>query len=66
MNKKFVYQVGGNKKVILCCTANQISRCQKEFKYKYSTQMWSQYYYMGVKLGKIIQPDDKKIAVIYT
>jgi hypothetical protein len=26
MNKKFVYQVGNNKKVILWCTANQISR----------------------------------------
>jgi hypothetical protein len=26
MNKKFVYQVGNNKKVILRCTANQISR----------------------------------------
>jgi len=25
MNKKFVYQVGNNKKVILLCTANQIS-----------------------------------------
>jgi len=25
MNKKFVYQVGNNKKVILWCTANQIS-----------------------------------------
>jgi len=29
MNKKFVYQVGNNKKVILWCTANQISRCKK-------------------------------------
>ena len=26
MNKKFVYQIGNNKKVILWCTANQISR----------------------------------------
>jgi len=26
MKKKFVYQVGNNKKVILWCTANQISR----------------------------------------
>jgi len=26
MNKKFVYQVGNNKKVILWCMANQISR----------------------------------------
>jgi len=26
MNKKFVYQVGNNKKVLLWCTANQISR----------------------------------------
>ena len=26
MNKKFVYQVGNNKKVIVWCTANQISR----------------------------------------
>jgi len=26
MNKKSVYQVGNNKKVILWCTANQISR----------------------------------------
>ena len=26
MNKKFVYQVGKNKKVILLCMANQISR----------------------------------------
>jgi len=26
MNKKFVYQVGNNKKVILWCTVNQISR----------------------------------------
>jgi len=26
MNKKFVNQVGNNKKVILWCTANQISR----------------------------------------
>jgi len=26
MNKKFVYQVGNNKKVILWCTANQISK----------------------------------------
>jgi len=26
MNKKFVYQVGNNKKVILWCTANPISR----------------------------------------
>ena len=26
MNKKFVYQVGNNIKVILWCTANQISR----------------------------------------
>jgi len=26
MNKKFVYQVGNNKKVILWCTANRISR----------------------------------------
>jgi len=26
MNKKFVYQVGNNKKVILWCTTNQISR----------------------------------------
>jgi len=26
MNKKFVYQVGNNKKVILRCTANRISR----------------------------------------
>jgi len=26
MNKKFVYQVGNNKKVILWCRANQISR----------------------------------------
>jgi len=25
MNKEFVYQVGNNKKVILWCTANQIS-----------------------------------------
>jgi len=25
MNKKFVYQVGNNKKVILWCTANQTS-----------------------------------------
>jgi len=29
MNKKFVYQVGNNKKVILWCTANQISRIHK-------------------------------------
>jgi len=28
MNKKFVYQVGNNKKVILWCTANQISRSE--------------------------------------
>jgi len=28
MNKKFVYQVGNNKKVMLWCTANQISRFQ--------------------------------------
>jgi len=28
MNKKFVYQVGNNKKVILWCTANQISSIQ--------------------------------------
>ena len=27
MNKKFVYQVGNNKKVILWCTAKQTSRC---------------------------------------
>jgi len=26
MKKKFVYQVGNNKKVILWCTVNQISR----------------------------------------
>jgi hypothetical protein len=26
MNKTFVYQVGNNKKVILWCTANEISR----------------------------------------
>jgi len=26
MNKRFVYQVGNNKKVTLWCTANQISR----------------------------------------
>jgi hypothetical protein len=26
MNKEFVYQIGNNKKVILWCTANQISR----------------------------------------
>jgi len=26
MNKKFVYQVGNNKKVILWCTADRISR----------------------------------------
>ena len=26
MNKKFVYQVGNNKKVILWCMANQMSR----------------------------------------
>jgi len=26
MNKKFVYQVGNNKKVVLRCKANQISR----------------------------------------
>jgi len=26
MNKKFVYEVGNNKKVIVWCTANQISR----------------------------------------
>jgi len=26
MNKKFVYQVGNNKKVILWCTASQVSR----------------------------------------
>jgi len=26
MNKKFVYQAGNNKEVILWCTANQISR----------------------------------------
>jgi len=26
MNKKFVYQVGNNKKVILWCTANQIKK----------------------------------------
>jgi len=25
MNRKFVYQVGNNKKAILWCTANQIS-----------------------------------------
>jgi len=25
MNKKFLYQVGNNKKVILWCTSNQIS-----------------------------------------
>jgi len=32
MNKKFVYQVGNNnKKVILWCTANQISRRQTLF-----------------------------------
>ena len=30
MNKKFVYQVGNNKKVILRCTANQISRIVSE------------------------------------
>jgi len=29
MNKKFVYQVGNNKKVILWCTAKQISRYQQ-------------------------------------
>jgi len=30
MNKKFGYQVGNNKKVILWCTDNQISRyCTK-------------------------------------
>jgi len=29
MNKKFVYQVGNNKKVILWCTGNQISRWNK-------------------------------------
>jgi hypothetical protein len=29
MNKKFVYQVGNNKKVILRCTANQISRYKR-------------------------------------
>jgi len=28
MNKKFVYKVGNNKKVILWCMANQISRPQ--------------------------------------
>jgi len=32
MNKKFAYQVGNNKKVILWCTANQISRIQLEIK----------------------------------
>jgi hypothetical protein len=29
MNKKFVYQVGNNKKVILWCTANQISKLKQ-------------------------------------
>jgi hypothetical protein len=33
MNKKFVYQVGNNKKVILWCTANQISRITNKVKY---------------------------------
>jgi len=28
MNKKSVYQVGNNKKVVLWCTPNQISRCE--------------------------------------
>jgi len=28
-NFLFIYQVGNNKKVILWCTANQISRCSK-------------------------------------
>jgi len=28
MNKKIVYQVGNNKKVILWCTANQTSRTE--------------------------------------
>jgi len=28
MNKKFVYQVGNNKKVILWCMANQMSRLE--------------------------------------
>ena len=38
MNKKFVYQVGNNKKVILWCTANQISRCTELCSVCYSRQ----------------------------
>jgi len=34
MNKRFVYQVGNNKKVILWCTANQISRLYAIFKWR--------------------------------
>jgi len=33
MNTKFVYQVGNNKKVILWCTANQISSDTKFIRY---------------------------------
>jgi len=32
MNKKFVYQAGNNKKVILWCTANQISKLHMSVK----------------------------------
>jgi len=34
MNKKIVYQVGNNKKVILWCTANQISRWSQSVAWK--------------------------------
>jgi len=37
MNKKFVYQAGNNKKVILWCTANQVSN---------QLQSWALYHNM--------------------
>jgi hypothetical protein len=47
-----------------CILHGEIITYQNELKFEYSIQMWSQYYYMLVKLENY-QPDNKKIAYIY-
>jgi len=46
MNKKFVYQVSNNKKVILWCTVNQISS---------SNMFWCNHHHQGAHYMRLLK-----------
>ena len=58
MNKKFVYQVGNNKNVILWCTANQISRRYLMF-YNFIDNLFCLVQFMSV--NRIRKEQEKRI-----